>query len=81
MQATFWTTLQDEVGGLLAETIETIKIASVMGLLLYRGFTRRLPQMPEPSPISEKDEFGRYSKLYLDGFVLDPETRSDIQAY
>ncbi|KAJ8129446.1 hypothetical protein O1611_g4183 [Lasiodiplodia mahajangana] len=37
LQTTFWATLQDEAGGLPAETMETIKIASVMGLLLYRG--------------------------------------------
>lgn len=74
LQKTFWDTFQEEAGGLPAETITTIKIAGMIGLLLYRGFTRRLANMPQPVPISE-DEAGRYSLLYLDAFLLNSATR------
>lgn len=74
LQEIFWFTFQDKVGGLLGEIMTTIKIASIMGLLLYRGFTRRLAGMPQPTPISD-DEAGRYSMLYLDTFIVNPDTR------
>lgn len=74
LQDTFWSTFQDEVGDLSAETIKTIKTARVMGLLLSCGFTDRLSNMPPATPIRD-DETGRYNMLSLDGFLLNPATR------
>lgn len=74
LQDTLWGKFTSEARGISLETVDAIKIASVMGLLLYRGFTRRLAGMPHPTPISE-DEEGNYSFLYLDAFVLHPTTR------
>lgn len=74
LQETFWGRFRDEIGDISSETIKTIKLASMMGLLLYRGFTRRLVGMARPIPISE-DEEGCYSFRYLDAFLLNPTTR------
>lgn len=74
MQETFWRILKQEVRDLQPETIENIKLASSMGLLLYRGFTRRLAGMPNPTPVGGDAE-GLYSLLYLDAFLLRPESR------
>lgn len=71
LQETFWSTFQRETGNVSEETIRTIKLASAMGLLLYRGFTRRLAGMPCAQPICE-DQEGSYSFLYLDAFLLNP---------
>jgi hypothetical protein len=64
------------VGDLSAETIQTIKTARIMGLLLSRGFTTRLANMPQATPIHD-DETGRYNMLPLDGFLVNPSTRFD----
>lgn len=45
-----------------------------MGLLLYRGFARRLAGMPQPTTTSD-NEAGRYGMLYLDAFIINPDTR------
>jgi hypothetical protein len=74
LQDIFWGTFRDEVGGLSAETIKVIKTARIMGLLLSRGFTKRLANMPPATPISD-DETGRYNMLSLDGFLVNPATR------
>lgn len=37
LQEAFWFTFQDKVGGLSREIMMTIKIASIMGLLLCRN--------------------------------------------
>ncbi|KAI9678632.1 MAG: hypothetical protein M1817_005689 [Caeruleum heppii] len=76
LEVTFWSTFQDEVGGLSAETVQTIKTARIMGLLLSRGFTSRLANMPQPTPIGD-DETGRYNLLSLDGFLINTATRFD----
>lgn len=73
---TFWSTFRDEVGDLSAETTETIKSACIMGLLLSHGFTSRLANMSQVTPIGD-DETGRYNMLSLDGFLVDPTTRFD----
>lgn len=64
------------MGDLSAETMETIKSAHVMGLLLSEGFTSRLANKPQVTPICD-DETGRYNMLSLDGFLVNPGTRFD----
>ena len=76
LQDIFWTTFQDGVGEISAETIKTIKKARIMGLLRSRGFTKRLANMPPAIPISD-DGTGRYNMLFLDGFLVNPATRFD----
>ena len=76
VQDIFWSTFQDEVGDISAETINTIKTARIMGLLRSRGFTKRLANMPPATPIRD-DETGRYNMLSLDGFLINPATRFD----
>ncbi|EPE28005.1 Protein kinase-like (PK-like) [Glarea lozoyensis ATCC 20868] len=74
LQETFWNKFQDEVENISPEIIKTMKLASVMGLLLYRGFTRRLAGMASSTPISD-DKEGSYNFLYLDAFLLQQSTR------
>ncbi|KHN97443.1 uncharacterized protein MAM_04458 [Metarhizium album ARSEF 1941] len=69
-----WTTFIGQVGGLTSKCIEAIRLASVTGLLLSRGFTSRLANEPQPGPIGD-DEHGRYNMLSLDGFLLSPTTK------
>ncbi|KAI9891264.1 MAG: hypothetical protein M1814_002954 [Vezdaea aestivalis] len=76
LQTLFWSNLQDEVGGLSAETTKTVKTARIIGLLRSRGFTKRLANMPPATPIGQ-DETGRYNMLFLDGFLINPATRFD----
>ncbi|KAI1087877.1 hypothetical protein F5B19DRAFT_486372 [Rostrohypoxylon terebratum] len=76
LQDTFWSTFQNELGNISAETIKTIKTARIMGLLLSRGFTKRLSNMPQATPIRE-DETGRYNMLFLDGFLVNSTTTFD----
>jgi len=76
LQDTFWSTFQDEVGGLSAETMKTIKTARIMGLLHSRGFTKRLANMPRAIPI-HGNETGRYNMVFLDGFLVNLATRFD----
>lgn len=76
LQDRFWSTFRDEVGDLSAETMKTIKTARIMGLLLSRGFTKRLGNMPQATPIRD-DEIGRYNLLSLDGFLINPATKFD----
>ena len=76
LQDTFWSTFQDEVGNLSAETMKIIKTARIIGLLRSRGFTKRLANMPPATPIRD-DETGRYNMLSLDGFLVNPATRFD----
>ena len=56
--------------------METIKSARIMGLLLSCGFTSRLANKPQVTPIRD-DETGRYNMLSLDGFLIDSATRLD----
>lgn len=63
LQDTFWRTFRDEVGDLSAETMGAIKKARIMGLLLSRGFTNRLANVPPATPISD-DETGRYNMMF-----------------
>ncbi|KND86780.1 hypothetical protein TOPH_08588 [Tolypocladium ophioglossoides CBS 100239] len=74
LQDVFWTTFEDEVGGLADDCIEAIRLARITGLLLERGFTSRLANEPEPVTIRD-DECARYNMLSLDGFLLHPATR------
>ncbi|KAI1413030.1 hypothetical protein F5Y13DRAFT_40659 [Hypoxylon sp. FL1857] len=76
LQLAFWNTFKEEVGGLMEDTLRTIKLARTTGLLLSRGFTSRLANEPEPIPICD-DERGRYNMLFLDGLLINPVTRFD----
>lgn len=75
LQETFWEVLRAEVG-LGEEEVITIKAARVLGLLRSHGFTNRLASSPKPAPIGD-DKVGRYNMLYLDGLLLNPETKYD----
>lgn len=74
LEEIFWSTFSEESGGLGNETIGTIKAARIMGLLLSRGFTSRLANMPDPVPIRD-DESGAYNMRDLDGLLINPATR------
>lgn len=70
----FWSTFAEQAGKLEKETIETIKAARIVGLLMSRGFTSRLANMPDPVPIRD-DESGAYNMRELDGLLIKPATR------
>ncbi|KAJ5291517.1 hypothetical protein N7478_000768 [Penicillium angulare] len=70
----FWSTFTKEAGGLSNDTIRAIKAARIAGLLLSRGFTSRLANMPEPVPIQD-DESGAYNMRDLDGLLINPATK------
>lgn len=74
LEEIFWSTFNEEAGGLGDETIRVIKSARIVGLLLSRGFTSRLANMPEPAPIRD-DESGAYNMRDLDGLLINPSTR------
>ncbi|OKL61153.1 hypothetical protein UA08_03473 [Talaromyces atroroseus] len=74
LEDVFWSTLRAEAGGLSSEIVEIVKSARVMGLLLSRGFTSRLANMPEPVPVRD-DEGGAYNIRDLDGLLINPATR------
>jgi hypothetical protein len=73
LEEIFWSTFSKEAGGLSNETISIIKSARIVGLLLSRGFTSRLANMPEPVPIRD-DESGAYNMRDLDGLLINPAT-------
>ncbi|KAK4033076.1 hypothetical protein C8A01DRAFT_40465 [Parachaetomium inaequale] len=75
LQEVFWGTFREEAG-LSDQQVATIKLARALGLLLSSGFTCRLANEPEPTPIGD-DEQGRYNMLSLDGFLINPETNFD----
>jgi hypothetical protein len=56
LQSVFWSTFQEEVGGLSEQTLCTIKIARTTGLLLSRGFTNRLANHPKHVPIGNGEQ-------------------------
>lgn len=70
----FWNIFSAEAGDLDEQTIQTIKSAIIVGLLLSHGFTSRLANMPEPEPIRD-DESGAYEMLSLDGLLINPATK------
>lgn len=70
----FWSTFSQETG-VDNETIKTIKAARIAGVLLWLGFTSRLPNEPKPVPISDNDESGAYGMRDLDGLLINPATR------
>ncbi|KAG8412625.1 hypothetical protein J3459_015843 [Metarhizium acridum] len=74
LQQIFWTNFIDRVGGLTDECVEDIRLASITGLLLEKGFTIRLANEPASVPIGQ-DECGRYNMLSLDGFLVNPATK------
>ncbi|KAI0528476.1 hypothetical protein GGR58DRAFT_519028 [Xylaria digitata] len=76
LQGVFWERLEREVGGLSASQLQAIKLARILGLLLWRGFTSRLANEPEPTPIGG-DEDGRYNMMSLDAFLINLQTRFD----
>ncbi|GAM82967.1 hypothetical protein ANO11243_009530 [Dothideomycetidae sp. 11243] len=76
LQELFWTRFVEEVCGLSEETLRTIKLARVLGLLLSAGFPSRLSNQVKPKPIGN-DEQGRYKTLSLEGFLIDPKSKFD----
>lgn len=70
----FWTTFSQETG-VDNETINSIKAARIAGVLLWLGFTSRLPNEPKPVPISDDDESGAYGMRDLNGLLINPATR------
>lgn len=76
LQSVFWSTFQEKVGVLSEETMNAIKRARIMGLLLSRGFTSRLANEPRQVPIRD-DQQGHYNMLFLDGFLIDAATKFD----
>jgi hypothetical protein len=76
LRDTFWSTFQHEAGGISSDTVKTIRISRIMGLLRSSGFTIRLANAPPATPISD-DEKRRYNMLSLDGFLIHPATRFD----
>ncbi|KAI0418735.1 hypothetical protein F5X98DRAFT_108991 [Xylaria grammica] len=74
LEEIFWSVFHREVGGLSDDIIKVIHAARVVGLLLTRGFTSRLANMPEPEPIQD-NESGAYNMLYLDGLLINPATK------
>lgn len=75
LQDVFWDTFKREVEGLMEDTIQTIKLARITGLLLSRGFTTRLTNKSEPVPIRD-DEHERYNMLSLNGFLINVSHQS-----
>lgn len=73
LRETFWGVLREEVEGLSDDIIRVIKSARMIGLLLSRGFTSRLANMPEPVPIRD-NESGAYNMLDLDGLLINSPT-------
>lgn len=74
LEEIFWNTFSEEAGGLSNNIIRAIKSARIMGVLLSRGFTSRLANMPKPVPIRD-DESGQYNMRDLDGLLINPATR------
>ncbi|KAI0100324.1 hypothetical protein GGR51DRAFT_575408 [Nemania sp. FL0031] len=74
LQEMFWDVFSKEAGGLSNDIIKAIHSARVVGLLLSKGFTSRLANMPEPEPIQD-NESGAYNMLHLDGLLINPATR------
>jgi hypothetical protein len=72
----FWERFKQEVGGVSDVQLREIKLARPVGLLLSRGFTSRLANEPAPAPIGD-DERGRYNMMYLDGLLLNSQTKFD----
>ncbi|KAI1368757.1 hypothetical protein F5Y08DRAFT_354012 [Xylaria arbuscula] len=71
---TFWNVFRTEAGGLSNDVMQVIQSARIVGLLLSKGFTKRLANMPPPVPIQD-DESGAYNLLLLDGLLIRPATR------
>lgn len=76
LQDVFWDRLKQEISELSDHQRRTIKMARVLGVLLSCGFTSRLANGPEPTPIGN-DEYGRYNLMSLDGFLINPQTKFD----
>lgn len=75
LQRAFWETFSDEIGvQSFIKTKLAIESSRVIGLLLSRGYTKRLAKLASPTPIRDDDR-GRYNMLYLDGFLIDPDTK------
>lgn len=71
-----WGTFSAGTGVLYEQTIQTIKSAMIVGLLLSHGFTSRLSNMPEPEPIRD-NESGAYGMLGLDDLLINPAMKLD----
>lgn len=75
LQRAFWETFSNEIGmQLCTKTKLAIERSRVIGLLLSRGYTKRLANLASPTPIRD-DDMGRYNMLYLDGFLINPDIK------
>jgi hypothetical protein len=75
LQVLFWRTFCEEIGEELSpETKRAIETSRAIALLLSRGFTTRLANLPPPTPICD-NEAGRYNIMYLDGLLINPATK------
>lgn len=70
LQDIFWSTFQDEVGDLSAETVKAIKAARILGFCFVAS--RSGLQI-----CRRDDETGRYNMLSPDSFLVNPATRFD----
>ena len=70
----FRSTFTKEAAGLSSDTIRAIKAARIAGLLLSRGFTSRLANMPKPVPTRD-DESGACNMRDLDGLLINPAAK------
>lgn len=75
LHKTFWATFRDNFQGEWVEGIKkAIYTSTVLGLLLVKGFTTRLPTLPPPVPIQE-DAANTWNMMFLDAFLVDPSTK------
>ena len=66
--------MKQVTSGLGNDVIRAIKVARIVGLLLCRGFTSRLANMPELVPVRD-DESGAYNMRDLDRLLINPAPR------
>ena len=74
LRDSFWSTFQHETKVRDPMTLQMIRTARIMGSLLTWGFESRLANSGALKPIGD-DEIGRYNRLYLDGLLINEETR------
>ncbi|GAM86560.1 hypothetical protein ANO11243_045740 [Dothideomycetidae sp. 11243] len=76
LEETFWHTFRQEAKGVTIETLHTIKMARILGVLLYQGFGGR--SGPDANPgIVCNDTQRRNTLAMLDACLIEPTTRFD----
>lgn len=71
----FWKVFGEKIGGLDKRTLDKIKQAGVVGLLLHRGFTRFVANVRTPRCFADDEEESQYDMDWLNGFLINSETR------